>query len=618
MGSGLFKTSVFPVPAGESRTVVLHYSQICRTLHGVSDYLLPLTTARYTERPIEKFSLTVHLTSSADLKNIYSPNHQVSVERDGARRAKVTYQRQQWIPDSDFRLLFDAGDGPVSGKLLSYRAEKDDQGYFAFFATPDLPQTAVAPVSKTVLLVVDRSGSMSGQKMEQARESLRFVLNHLHDGDLFNVIAYDSVVESFRAELQRYGDSTREEAIGFVNGLHAGGSTNINGALQAALSQLHDKQQPTYIVFLTDGIPTVGPTSVAEIAKNAQAANQVRARMFCFGVGYDVNSRLLDRLSRDNFGNTSFVRPNEQIEGAVSKLYEQIESPVLTNAKLYVASPERAVEQGASIDRMYPGSPFDLFAGQQLMVVGRSRITGDATLVIEGQVNGTAKRYEFPVHFSDAFTDSTNSFVARLWAIRRVGDLLDMLDIEGKNEELIHEIVTLATQHGIVTPYTSFLAEENDHAPNVALQRERFLGAFAKHLSADSGPESFEGRADKLSIRQLNTLDASDQLGRLSGRDSGVASGEASSMSGVVNAPTTTAVQGPMHVAGRTLYFRSQCWVDAALTDEEQRTAQQLVRFSDEFFRLLERHGEQASKLLSIDGDIVVQLGDTVYKIVNR
>ncbi|MDA1180149.1 MAG: VIT and VWA domain-containing protein, partial [Planctomycetota bacterium] len=424
MGSGLFKTSVFPVPAGESRTVVLHYSQICRTLHGVSDYLLPLTTARYTERPIEKFSLTVHLTSSADLKNIYSPNHQVSVERDGARRAKVTYQRQQWIPDSDFRLLFDAGDGPVSGKLLSYRAEKDDQGYFAFFAPPDLPQTAVAPVSKTVLLVVDRSGSMSGQKMEQARESLRFVLNHLHDGDLFNVIAYDSVVESFRAELQRYGDSTREEAIGFVNGLHAGGSTNINGALQAALSQLHDKQQPTYIVFLTDGIPTVGPTSVAEIAKNAQAANQVRARMFCFGVGYDVNSRLLDRLSRDNFGNTSFVRPNEQIEGAVSKLYEQIESPVLTNAKLYVASPERAVEQGASIDRMYPGSPFDLFAGQQLMVVGRSRITGDATLVIEGQVNGTAKRYEFPVHFSDAFTDSTNSFVARLWAIRRVGDLL--------------------------------------------------------------------------------------------------------------------------------------------------------------------------------------------------
>ena len=276
---GLFKTSVFPVPVGVSRTVVLHYSQVCRTHHGVSDFLLALTTARYTERPIETFKLTVRLTSSVDLENIYSPNHQFTVECDSPRRAKVTHQQQQWIPDLDFRLLFDAGDGPVSGKLLSYRADKENNGYFAFFATRDLPQTTAAPVSKTVLLVVDRSGSMSGQKIEQARESLRFVLNQLHDGDPFIVVAYDSAVESFRAELQRYSETTREEALGYVNGLHAGGSTNIDGALQTALSQLHDNQESTYIVFLTDGIPTVGPQSVAAIAKNAQSANQVRARM---------------------------------------------------------------------------------------------------------------------------------------------------------------------------------------------------------------------------------------------------------------------------------------------------------------------------------------------------
>ena len=133
---------------------------------------------------------------------------------------------------------------------------------------------------------------MSGKKIEQAKGALKFVLNNLQEADLFNIIAYDSSVESFRPELQRYTEQTRNEALGFIEGIYAGGSTNIDGALQAALAQLQDASRPTYIVFLTDGLPTAGERREPQIVANAKAANKVHARIFAFGVGYDVNSRL--------------------------------------------------------------------------------------------------------------------------------------------------------------------------------------------------------------------------------------------------------------------------------------------------------------------------------------
>ncbi|MCH7705215.1 MAG: VWA domain-containing protein, partial [Planctomycetes bacterium] len=191
-------------------------------------------------------------------------------------------------------------------------------------------------------------------------------------GDLFNIIAYDSAVESFRPELQRFDDKSRASGIGFVEGIHAGGSTNIDEALRVAMEQLKDNDQPTYIIFLTDGLPTAGETSEAKIVANARAGNKVRARMFNFGVGYDVNSRLLDKLSRANFGKSEYVRPDENIEAHVSRLYNRIGSPVLTGVTIDYAFDSIKTEDGRPIDRTYPKENYDLFEGEQLVVVGLS------------------------------------------------------------------------------------------------------------------------------------------------------------------------------------------------------------------------------------------------------
>ena len=248
----------------------------------------------------------------------------------------VTYEKKNHVPSEDFRLLYDIGDKSVGARVLTYRPDDSDEGYFLLLVSPEIKNKKAGKIKKNVIFVVDRSGSMSGKKIEQAKESLKFVLNNLNEGDLFNVIAYDSAVESFQPELQRYSDETRADALGFVEGIYAGGSTNIDGALKSSLAQLSDDSRPSYIIFLTDGLPTTGETNETKIVDNADSRNRSRTRIFTFGVGYDVNSRLLDKLARKCFGQSEYVRPNEDIEEHVSRLYNRIGAPALTDVQISV------------------------------------------------------------------------------------------------------------------------------------------------------------------------------------------------------------------------------------------------------------------------------------------
>ena len=340
-------------------------------------------------------------------------------------------------------------------------------------ASPQIKARDQKPPAKTVEFVIDRSGSMSGKKIEQVRKALKFVLENLHEGDLFNIIAYDSEVEAFRPELEKFNEKTRKAALGFVEGIYAGGATNIDGAMKTALGQLKDSSRPNYIVFLTDGIPTTGVTNEPEILKNVKDENQVHARLFTFGVGYDVNSRLLDKMARENHGRSEYVRPNEDIEDRVSRLYQSIESPVMTGVQLEFLFDEAKTEEGSLIDRVYPKDSLDLFSGEQLVVVGRYKKPGTVKVVLKGSVDGSQQKLDFPAELTAKSGDESCAFIEKLWAVRRVGEIIDELDLKGKNEELIKELVDLAKKHGILTPYTSFFADDNVNLHDVTANEFR-------------------------------------------------------------------------------------------------------------------------------------------------
>ena len=496
MGNGMFQTSVFPVPPGAERQVMLRFTQVCRKTDGLTEFLFPLSTAKYTSQPVEKVKLDVTVQSQAAIKNVYSPTHAISVQRPADTSAQVSFSSTQEVPTSDFRLLYDVGDAAIGASVLSYRRDTADEGYFMLLVSPEVKRISDRTLQKTVVFVVDRSGSMSGKKIEQAKAALTFVLNNLREGDLFNVVAYDSEVQSFRPELQRYDDQTRQQALGFVAGIYAGGSTNIDGALQTALQQLQDNSRPNYVVFLTDGLPTAGETNESKIVDNARQRNQVRARVFSMGVGYDVNSRLLDKLARTLMGKSEYVRPNEDIETQVSRLYQRIGAPVMTDVAITIDVEGISPDRGAAVSRLYPKDAYDLFAGDQLVLVGRYKQGGAAKVTIRGQVDGQPQSFDFPANLVNDSADSTYAFVEKLWAMRRVGEIVDQIDLQGKNQELIDELVALSTRHGILTPYTSFLADDSTNLHDLALNRGRTEERLSR-LEQEVGRDAFEQRRAK-------------------------------------------------------------------------------------------------------------------------
>ena len=596
LGAGMFKTSVFPVPAGAERTVSLRYSQLLRKDHGITDFLIPLSTARYTAEAPENVRIQLSIEASSPIKNIYSPTHTIDIQRPDDKHAVVKFSASRQVPGGDFRMFYDCGTGTMGASVLTYRPSEGEDGYFLLLMSPEVKPGHAERPAKTCVFVVDRSGSMSGAKIEQAKGALKFVLNNLREGDLFNVIAYDSEVTSFRPELQRFSEETRKAALGFVEGIYAGGSTNIDAALRAAFAQLVDDKRPSYVIFLTDGLPTVGEQNEMKIVENARAANKVRARLFDFGVGYDVNARLLDRLAREGFGQSEYVKPEESIEAHISRLYNRIGAPALSHVSLAYAFDAPRAEEGQIINRTYPKDVYDIFEGEQLVIVGRYRRAGAARVTVTGRIGDEQRTFDFPATLSGRTADDTYGFIEKLWAVRRIGEIIDELDLKGRNEELIRELVALSTKHGVLTPYTSFLADERTNIYALhdnAVRARRSLGA----MDSFSGSGGVAQRAAKGAYQTARSAPAA---GRVEFQDLDGRQQEAATVQNLGN---------------KTFYCRKQQWIDSTVTPEMEKNAQPLVQFSDEYFKLAAKYGRSMAQYLAFDEPVVVNIAGQCYRI---
>jgi len=642
MGQGLFQTSVFPIPAQAERTVEIRYTQLLKKDNGLIDLLLPIGTTKHSNKPVETLNVTVRVEAAEQIKTVYSPTHQLDIQRpDNTHAVCKLSLRDAYSPD-DFRLLYGTVNGLVGMNVVSYRPSEGDDGYFVLLASPEVKSALAEKVEKTMIFAFDKSGSMSGKKIEQAKEALKFLINQLKPGDTFNVIAYDSAVESFRPELQRADEPTIKAALGFADGLYAGGSTNIDGALQTSLKMLNDPKRPSYVLFMTDGLPTVGERDELKIAANARLANGVHARLFAFGVGFDVNSRLLDRLSNEQRGQSIYVRPNENIEAHVAALHTKIGSPLLTDLAVNFEF-DRVIPAGSAspISRTYPRQLTDLFQGEQLVWVGRYKYGGPIKVTLTGSVAGERKSYTFPATLAERSLDETNGFVEKLWATRRIGELIDELDLKGHNQELVDEMVQLSMRHGIITPYTSFLAEENTRLADSRDNSRRGAEVLRRELAGVAGKPAVEQRYYKSRLKDAsgpasgnggfgNGVGGAAPAAGFAGRASGLGAKSSKADFDAVKkmneakglAVVTLDAEGEVqvlesvrNVGQKSFYYKEKVWQDSTVTPEQAKHAVRVVQFSPEYFELAASHGGTLAKYLAFDEPVLVNLGTKTYQI---
>lgn len=640
MGRGLYQTSVFPIPPGAERKVTLRYTQLCKRDGDVVEFSHPLSTQKFASKPVKRLTIHATIESKDAIKSVYCPSDDARIDRAGDHEAKIAMERSNVTPKDDFRVLYTLADGAVGASVLSYRPDGGSDGYFLMLASPEVkPPDSKAP-PKTVVFALDRSGSMAGKKIKQAREALKSVLNNLHDDDLFNIVVYDDRVETFKPELQRYGSESREAATRFIDNIREGGSTNIDAALAAALDMIRDDSRPNHVLFLTDGLPTVGETKEAKIADNCRERNKRGARIFSFGVGFDVNARLLDRLSAGNGGTSVYVKPDENIETQVARFYEKMSKPALTNLRVEFS--------GTDVNRTYPRDLPDLFEGGQIVWVGRYRESGRSTLKITGKVAGESRSFEFPVKLADDDEGSSHAFVERLWAARRVGHLIDQIDLEGQNKELIEELVKLSAKYGLMTPYTSFLADEGV-APRVTRLNIDRAGESLRDLDAVSGPAGVAQRefkqlyqraprasapalAEAAQARGLGGMASAGMQaqGQSQGQGQGRAEAQAQGQAGQGQAMMGFGLRGAtagqaksapsdkprLRVIGsKTFYLKEGRWIDSSVEPDEEAKAKVVRQFSDEFFDLARSQSADWNQYLAFAEPVTVKLQGAVYRI---
>jgi Ca-activated chloride channel family protein len=478
------------LPPQGAKEMILEYEEVLTPRSSLYRYLYVLSTERYSASSLQEVSVTVDLRSSQGVASVYSPSHAVTVERMSPDRVRATYTDWDVIPTEDFELYYATPGQEFGAGLLNY--EKDGRGYFLFLFSPSSTAAATDAIPKDMVFVIDRSGSMSGEKMEQAKEALQFILRQLGEKDRFSIVDFDDVVDGLAFNLLPVSGRNIQDASRYVDQLYARDNTDIEGALTTGLEILaesEERQAAKVVVFLTDGLPTAGVTDGGLIAQSVRRANDgVGASIHVFGVGYDVNTHLLDRLAAENHGAVVYVEPGQSLERALTEFYGQIAHPLLTEVEIAF--------DGMEVSEVYPQQVPDLFVGSSLVLTGKYRPSSrPVTVRIIGQTAGGQREYASSFVLD---THSDRAFIPRLWATRKVGQLLDQVRVEGESEALVAEIKALGLAYGIVTPYTTLLIQSQESgaasAANMSLYRQDLDGDGQWDFNSVSGGATVKAR----------------------------------------------------------------------------------------------------------------------------
>lgn len=542
-GYGLLRARVFPISPGETRKITLRYSQVLDRAGDAWRFRYP----GERQAPSAARSFRLEVDSAGRLAEPYSPTHQLTVRREG-ERLEVT------VADSgtarDLELLLPLARGLLGLSVLTHRPPGDD-GFFMLLLAPGAAGSAER-VRRDVVAVLDVSGSMSGEKIGQAQSALVQLLGTLGPRDRFRVVAFSNGVRRYAEGWTEATADGRRRAAEWVRGLSADGGTNIAGALTEAFATSADAEALGVVVFLTDGIPTVGEQDPERIAEGAER-ERGRFRVFAFGIGYDVNTYLLDRLTERARGSTEYVAPGGDIEQAVGRVAAKITTPVLTDLTL---------RADVELYDVQPASLPDVFAGDELVVFGRYRgaQSGEREVTVRGTRNGREERFVTTAVFSG--DRSPNDYIPSLWAARKAGALMREIRLRGQNRELLEALKELATRYGVLTEYTSYLVQE----PDLVARRRAEERVLLRPLPAPSAQVGADAVAKSTRESRLAAVQALD------------ADFEATARGRV----GTTATR---RVGARLFVWRDSTWTD--LAHAESRAVVEVAPYSEAFFTLL-------------------------------
>jgi len=469
--------------------VELSYVELLPYSLGNVNYRFPNDYQVIQDTHLYSQELNIVLHSDRTIENFALLSHEADSINNTGNTATLAYYASEVLANKDMVVQYELSlDELGLFSLSTFMPDSllnDDygRGFFSFIAEPD-PTNNTEVISKVFTLIIDRSGSMDGNKMVQARDAAKFIVEHLNEGDKFNIISFASNVTSFSNIHMDYNIENSEAAIDYIQTLDANGMTNISGAFDTAIPQFQfaDNQTANIIIFFTDGDQTAGIIDTDELIShinNHIVQSEKQIALFTFGIGESVNERLLTSIATSNSGLVEFLK-DEDLESVITDFYLMIQNPVLLNTVISY-SPEIITET-------YPKILPNLYKGKQLMVVGRYNDPENVLTKLSGNSYNTAVEYEYGIELSDTF-NTNMQFLTKLWARGKINHLTEQYYLNMNNvalmDSLKEEVIDLSLSYGVMSIFTSFQGSDpiDDDPGGIAINVEydkNFPGSNSK------------------------------------------------------------------------------------------------------------------------------------------
>jgi uncharacterized protein YegL/DNA-binding transcriptional ArsR family regulator len=441
----IFSYSV-SLSANQEVIVGLRYEQYIEKSLGGYRYIIPFSGG-YINQNVNNFFLELNLNSKLNINTVDVENYmdETYIDTISSKYVRAVFQKTNYFPTEDYIFKYELAAPPLNGTMLNYNDGEHE--YFFHIFSPQKNELGGQVMDKDIIFILDKSGSMMGEKIEQLQVAFDEIIYQLRPNDRFNLVTFDSMVMEYNTDLIYADDENQSNAVDYIYNISASGSTNINDAMSTGLGMFeYSETKVPIIVMLTDGLPTAGVTVTETIRDNVKNANTAEVAIFCLGFGFDVDFEFLKAMALENYGQALRIYQGEDASEQITGFYDTISTPLLKDLTF---------KYSTGTSEIYPARIEQLFEGAEVAVVGKYSGTSNT---ITSTVEATDWKGSRIFEENFELEENTNySFIPRFWAYAKIMDMLDEIAVNGENESLVENVTKLALEYGFVTPYTSLL-----------------------------------------------------------------------------------------------------------------------------------------------------------------